>query len=324
LDLFSIVLTIVGLCLFEIISSVDNAIINAEVLSTMSERARKWFLFWGILFAVFLIRGLLPMAIIYFTIPDLTLWGSITAAFSSDPSVHKAVDDASPVLLMGGGIFLVFLFLYWFFLEEKHFAFKIEKFFQQHGIWFYALASVILTGLIWFSIKVNPFMAFGAALGASAFFITSGFKTNAEQQEKKLMKKGMSDVSKIIYLELIDATFSIDGVLGAFAFTLSVPLILAGNGLGAIVLRQLTVGNIDRIKQYLYLKNGALYSVFFLGIIMITHSFRVHVPEWVSPVITIVIVGYFFYRSRKEINRKERLEAKKAGLDKKVKDTNLK
>lgn len=311
MDIFTIVLTILGLCLFEIISSVDNAIINAEVLSTMSEKAKRWFLFWGILFAVFLIRGLLPLFIIYFTVPDLTIWGAVTAAFSSDPSVHKAVDDASPVLMIGGGTFLVFLFLYWLFLEEKHFAFKAEKFFQRHGIWFYALASVILCGLIWFSIKTSPIMAFGAALGASAFFITSGFKTNAEEQEKKLMKKGMSDISKIIYLELIDATFSIDGVLGAFAFTLSVPLILAGNGLGAVVLRQLTVGNIDRIKQYLYLKNGALYSVFFLGIIMIIDSFRLHIPEWVSPAITFLIVGYFFYRSRKEINRKERLGKKK-------------
>jgi hypothetical protein len=311
LDLFTIVLTILGLCLFEIISSVDNAIINAEVLSTMSEKARKWFLFWGLLFAVFLVRGLLPLVIICFTVPNLSLGGAITAAFSSDPQVHKAVDDASPILLIGGGTFLVFLFLYWLFLEEKHYAFKIEKFFVKHGIWFYAVASIILSGLIWFSIKLNPVMAFGAALGASAFFLTSGFKTNAEEQEKKLMKRGMSDISKIIYLELIDATFSIDGVLGAFAFTLSVPLILVGNGLGAVVLRQLTVGNIDRIKQYLFLKNGALYSVFFLGIIMIIDSFRLHIPEWVSPAITFFIVGYFFYRSWKEIKRKERLQNKK-------------
>lgn len=311
MDIFTIVLTVLGLCLFEIISSVDNAIINAEVLSTMSEKAKKWFLFWGLLFAVFLVRGLLPLVIIYFTVPNLSFGGAITAAFSSDPQVHKSVDDASPILLMGGGTFLVFLFLFWLFLEEKHYAFKIEKFFVKNGIWFYAIASVILSGLIWFSIKLNPIMAFGAALGGTAFFITSGFKTNAEEQEKKLMRKGMSDISKIIYLELIDATFSIDGVLGAFAFTLSVPLILVGNGLGAVVLRQLTVGNIDRIKQYLYLKNGALYSVFFLGVIMIIDSFRLHIPEWVSPAMTFVIVGYFFYRSRKEIKRREKLQLKK-------------
>jgi hypothetical protein len=70
----------------------------------------------------------------------------------------------------------------------------------------------------------------------------------------------MSDLSKVFYLEVIDATFSIDGVIGAFAFTLSVPLILVGNGLGAIVVRELTVRNIERIRRYRYLKNGAMYS----------------------------------------------------------------
>ena len=66
---FSIILTVVGLCLFETISSVDNAIINAEVLSTMQQRARRWFLVWGMLFAVFAIRGLLPWLIVWLATP---------------------------------------------------------------------------------------------------------------------------------------------------------------------------------------------------------------------------------------------------------------
>ena len=77
-------------------------------------------------------------------------------------------------------------------------------------------------------------------------------------------KSGLSDWAKILYLEVIDATFSIDGVLGAFAFTLSIPLILIGNGIGALVVRQLTVGNIDRVKRYRFLKNGAMYSILIL------------------------------------------------------------
>ena len=96
----------------------------------------------------------------------------------------------------------------------------------------------------------------------------------------------MSDVSKIAYLEVLDSTFSIDGVIGAFAFTFSVPLILLGNGLGAFVLRKLTISNIDRIKKYKYLKNGAMYSILFLGGIMILDGFGFHIPHWVSPVIT--------------------------------------
>jgi hypothetical protein len=96
---------------------------------------------------------------------------------------------------------------------------------------------------------------------------------------------------------VIDTTFSIDGVLGAFAFTFSVPLILIGNGLGAIAVRQLTIGNIDRVKRYAYLKNGAMYSILILGVIMLLDAFGLHVPEWVSPVSTIAVVGFFFWKS---------------------------
>jgi hypothetical protein len=99
-------------------------------------------------------------------------------------------------------------------------------------------------------------------------------------------------------LEIIDATFSIDGVLGAFAFTLSVPLILLGNGLGAVMVRQLTVKNIERIKKYVYLKNGAMYSILVLGIIMILHSFNFVIPEYVSPLATFIIIGLFFWKSK--------------------------
>ncbi len=304
MDLFSIIIIIAGLCLFETIISIDNAIINAEVLHTMSRKARKWFLIWGILAAVFLIRGLLPWLIVYATAPSLGLIGAFTATFSGDPKVHEAIESSAPMLLIGGGIFLIFLFFHWLFLEEKNFGLRHEKFFKRQGIWFFAVISVLLALIVWFALKINPMMAFGAVVGSTAFFITHGFKQNAEQSEKDLMKEGsMSDLSKIFYLEVIDATFSIDGVLGAFAFTLSVPLILIGNGLGAIVVRQLTIGNIDRIKKYAYLKNGAMYSILFLGLIMILDAFGYRTPPWLSPLITFGVVGYFFMKSKKEIKK---------------------
>ena len=107
------------------------------------------------------------------------------------------------------------------------------------------------------------------------------------------MTSGLSDMSRILYLEIIDMTFSIDGVLGAFAFTLSVPLIIIGNGLGAVIVRQITIGNIERIKRYRYLKNGAMYSILILGAVMICDAFGVHVPQWVSPVATIAVIWLF-------------------------------
>ena len=260
MEWISIIMIVVGLIVFETISSIDNAIINAEVVSTMKPKARRWFLTWGIVFAVVVVRGLLPWLIVYFMNPSLGFLGSFTTTFSNDPSVKSAIDRSAPILMTGGGIFLVFLFLHWIFLEDKHF------------------------GLI----------------GSTAFFITHGFKQNAEHAEKVLLdnSSNMSDISKILYLEVIDTTFSIDGVLGAFAFTFSVPLILIGNGIGAIVVRQLTVGNIDRIKKYVFLKNGAMYSILVLGAVMMMHGFGIHVPEWVSPLATVSIILYFFWKSK--------------------------
>lgn len=306
MELLPILLTIAGLSLFEIISSIDNAIINAEVLSTMGKKARQWFLWWGLLIAVFIIRGLLPWAIVFFTVPSLGPIGALTATFSNDPSVHEAIDTAAPILLIGGGTFLVFLFFHWLFLEPKEYSVYGERFIQSQGVWFFAVISIILSFIIWIALQVHPLMAFGAVVGSTAFFITHGFRENAEKQEEQLLhsKTTLSDRSKIFYLMVIDSTFSIDGVLGAFAFTLSVPLILLGNGLGALVVRQLTISNIDRIKQYKYLKNGAMYSILMLGGIMILDSFGFHIPSWVSPVATFGTVGYFFYKSKVEADKK--------------------
>ncbi len=308
MNLFSLVLTVGGLCLFEMVSSVDNAIVNAEVLSTMSKRARHWFLSWGLLFAVVAIRGLLPWAIVWAATPGLGPIGAFMATFSSDPNVLHAVEAAKPILLAGGGTFLFLLFFHWLFLEEKNFGVIGEKFFVENGVWFYTVSSMLLCFIVWFSLQVEPVMAFGAVVGSTTFFLTHGFKQNAEKSERKLMKgaSGLTDISKIIYLEVIDATFSFDGVLGAFAFTLSVPLIIIGNGLGAFILRQITVGNIARIKKYAYIKNGAMYSIFALGFFMLLEAFGIEVPSWVSPIATFIIVGYFLQLSIREMKSSSR------------------
>lgn len=302
MGIFDILLTVLGLSLFEIISSVDNAIINAQVLSTMGVKARRWFLLWGIIIAVFLVRGLLPFLIVWATLPSLGPIGAVTATFSSDPKVIAAIEHSAPLLLIGGGTFLIFLFFHWLFMEPKSYGLLGERFFHSQGVWFYAVVSIILVVIVWFALNMNPFMAFSAVVGSTAFFITHGFKQNAESMEKSLMQKSMSDVSKIFYLEVIDATFSIDGVLGAFAFTLAIPLILLGNGIGALVVRQATIGNIQRIQKYKYLKNGAMYSILFLGIIMLLDSFGLYIPSWFSPVATFGTVGYFLFKSKKELS----------------------
>src|SRR3989338_2583923 len=302
--LFTAFITILGLSLFEAVSSVDNAIINAEVLQTMGARARKWFLTWGMFIAVFLVRGALPFLIIWAFNTSLTPIQILSAAWSNDPLVLESIEKSAPILLVAGGVFLLFLFLHWLFLEDKKLGLpRTEKFFMAKGVWFYSIVSVLLSIIAWFALKESSLMGFGAVVGSSLFFISHGFKQNAEEQEKKLLGSIHSDLSKLFFLEIIDTTFSIDGVLGAFAFTLSVPLILLGNGLGALLVRDLTIRNIEHIKKYVYLKNGAMYSILVLGVIMILHSFAWNIPEYLSPVATLVIVGFFFWKSKIELHK---------------------
>lgn len=295
----SAALTMIGLCAFEIISSLDNAVINAEVLATMSQRARRWFLIWGVLFAVFIVRGGLPWVIVWIASPGLGPLEALSASVSANAETVHMIQQAAPILLAGGGVFLLFLFCYWLFLDNREFGLRPERYFHRQGPWFFAVVSVLLSAIVWFAIHRDIYMAFGAVVGSTVFFVTHGFKQNAERVEQQLLggQAQLSDVAKLFYLEVIDASFSMDGVLGAFAFTLSVPLILAGNGLGAVVLRQLTVSNIERVKRYRYLKHGAMYSVGLLGTVMIAEAFGGHVPSWLTPLATLAIIAYFVWRS---------------------------
>lgn len=297
MPILSIIITILGLSLFEVINSVDNAIVNAEVLSTMKAPARKWFITWGLFISVILVRGLLPFLIVWLTNPSLGILRTFLSVFRNDPAVARSLDESAPYLLLIGGVFMIFVFFHWLFLEEKNVGLPFEGFFSRHGVWFYAAVSFILLIIVWFAVRDNSMLAFSAVVGSTVFFITHGFRQQAELAEKKLLRSNISDMSKILYLEVIDATFSIDGILGSFAFTLYVPLILIGNGLGAVVLREITISHIGTIRKYLFLKNGAMYSILFLGTVMLVDSFGVILPFWLSPLVTFIIVGYFYLKS---------------------------
>ena len=293
----NLIITIIGLALFEIISSVDNAVVNANILKTMPEKYRKIFLFWGLLFAVFVVRGLLPFIIVWMANPSLGIGQVIGYAFSGSQEMNAYLEHSKLLLLLGGGIYLFFVFLSWLFLEEKKYAFLVEGFIHRQGVWFYALASIITTTVVYLSLQQNPILALAATIGVSAFFITDGFKKNAEEKEQQLLNPAMAAWSKILYLEILDASFSIDGVIGAFAFTVSVPLIILGNGLGAVVVRELTVRGIDLIAKFAYLKNGAMYAIGVLGSIMIMESFGQEFPFWLAPLAMVVLLGFFLYLS---------------------------
>src|SRR3989344_8524919 len=110
MDLFSSIVIILGLSLFEIINSIDNAIINAEVLSTMKKSSQRWFTTWGLFFSVFLARGFLPFLIVWVLNPGEGIFSTFINVFKSDESVAKSLEQSAPYLLLAGGIFMVFVF----------------------------------------------------------------------------------------------------------------------------------------------------------------------------------------------------------------------
>ena len=237
---------------------------------------------------------------------DLSFYEIITFAFSGDEEIKKSVHQSAPLLLLGGGMYLFLVFLSWLFLEEKKYAFLAERFIHRQYVWFYAISSVLFTAVIYISLKINPLLALSASVGSTAFFITDGFKKNAAEKEAQFLNPNVGAWSKILYLEVLDASFSIDGVIGAFAFTLSVPLILLGNGLGAFVVREFTIKGMGLIKKFAYLKNGAMYSIGMLGFLMISESFGKEYPFWIAPLNTSVLLFFFLFLSWREIRAAEK------------------
>lgn len=303
--MLTVIIIILGLIVFEIVSSVDNAIVNAHVLKTMSVKWRKIFLFWGIIFAVFVIRGLVPLLVVWMSVPEIGFMGAFHAAFSGSNQFKQLIEERKGIILLGAGVFMALLYLHWLFLEKKDPYFVPDKLIKpQHGIWFFACAAILLVGLL-YAARASFFLMLSAAVGNAVFFILYGFREQAAKQEEMLQdsNNNLSGFSKLMYLEVLDASFSFDGVFGAFAFTTSIPLILIGNGIGALVVRQLTIMGIEKVSQYKWLKNGAMTSIGLLGVVMIVKSFGIYVPAYLPTLFTIGFVGLTFWASHKLLKK---------------------
>ncbi|MDO8435913.1 MAG: DUF475 domain-containing protein [bacterium] len=303
--MFTAFVIIVGLVIFEIISSIDNAIINAHILKTMSVKWRKIFLFWGIFTAVFLVRGLLPLAIVWLSVPEIGFWGVFQSMFKSSPEIAQTIEARKGIILIGAGVFLLLIYLHWLFLEKKDPFFVSDKLIKpNYGVWFFAFAAIILVSLLYLARNSYQLML-SAAIGYAVFFIMYGFREQAAKEEARLEggQSHLSNFSKLMFLEVLDTSFSFDGVIGAFAFTTAIPLIFLGNGIGALVVRQLTISGIERVEKYKWLKNGAMTSIGILGVFIIAKSFGVHIPEYLPTLTTIGLVGLTFWRSHQLLKK---------------------
>ena len=227
--------------------------------------------------------------------------GKLYANFSGGSDLAaNAINAQKPVILMFGAVFLLYLYFHWLFLEKKD-PLYIERFLKaKHGVWFFGFAAVTLVVVMYLA-KANAMMMLAAAIGSATFFLLYGLKETAESTQQGIGNATMSDFSKFVYLEVLDAAFSFDGVVGSFAFTINLLLIFIGIGIGAVVVRQLTVKGIDQVSKYLYLKNGAMTSIGFLGLFMIIEAFGIELPSYIPIAATLLLVGVAFWKSRQLI-----------------------
>ena len=298
------------LMIIEITFSFENAIINARVLATMSRFWQQIFLTIGILIAIFGMRIIFPIAIVAIT-AQLD-WGSVIGLALNNPAQYAAeLERAHPSIAAFGGMFLIMLGLHFFFEKRKHHWIPlIELPLQKVGsTWLHAPVALVILGIVasipggehrnelWIS-GLGGIATYLAVHGLSELF------GHQKALTANVKKAGWAGFTAFLYLEVLDASFSFDGVVGAFAVTSDVILIAAGLGVGAIWVRSLTVFMVRRgtLHSYRYLEHGAHYTVLVLAGILLLGIF-VKVPEAAAGLIGLILIGSSILGSVKANNR---------------------
>jgi hypothetical protein len=283
----------------ELAFSFDNAIINAKVLATLSEFWQKLFLTVGILIAIFGMRVVFPIVIVMLT-ADLS-WGAVVDLALNHPKEYaEKLDIAHPSISAFGGGFLLMLALHFFMDHDRHVDWikSIEKPLKRFSHWWIpAVVSIVILGIF----AILPFNEHpsetirSGLLGIAVFLIIHMFTEWVGKKagtDATIKRTGFAAFLTFMYLEVLDASFSFDGVIGAFAITNDVILIAAGLGIGAIWVRSLTVFMVRRgtLDSYKFLEHGAHYAVFVLAATMLL-SLVVHVPEVMTGVLGLGLIG---------------------------------
>jgi uncharacterized protein len=287
----------------EISLSFDNAIVNAKILRDMTPVWQHRFLTWGIIIAVFGMRIIFPLAIV-----AIAAWIDPISALKlavSDPAEYaRIMQDAHVGIAAFGGTFLLMVGLKFFFDHEKdvHWIRVIEshasRFASVQGI----EVAVALILIIFFSQQLEgeesiTFLT-SAIYGLLTFLVVEGLGAilDATQQQMDSIHKG--GLGAFIYLEMLDASFSFDGVIGAFALSTNLFVIAIGLGIGAFYVRALTIMMVEKetLGQYRYLEHGAFYAILVLAIIMYCQTL-VHIPEVITGLIGATLILFSFWSS---------------------------
>lgn len=298
----------------EITFSFDNAVVNAKKLVHMSPLWQKLFLTVGIFIAIFGMRVFFPLAIVVYT-ADIP-WHSILDLALNHPAEYaEKLELAHPTISAFGGAFLLMLVLHFFFDNKKdvHWLHFLEKPAKRVGLWwvppFLATLAIAIVSVLPANHHQNETIRAGL-IGIVVYSLIHGLtlfmgKHSPDSSNKVTILTGWAALTMFVYLEILDASFSFDGVLGAFAITQEVVLIAVGLGIGAVWVRSLTVFMVRHgtLDAYEYLEHGAHYAIGVLAIAMLT-SLLYNVPEAITGAIGIGLIGASAYTSVRAKNRR--------------------
>lgn len=282
------------LAIIEITFSFDNAVLNSEVLARMSKVWRTVFLTVGIAIAVFGVRLLMPLLLVAATTG--TGMSHVLDLALHDPDAYaERVHEGYPIIAAFGGIFLLMIGLR-FLAEERDVKWIhwVEHSISRHNRpWLIPIGGALLATLaIAVASHGKKAVIISALVGIVVFAAVKGLSVLLESGQANHQATTRSNLVNFLYLELLDASFSFDGVVAAFAITKDVLLITAGLGIGALYVRSITVHLLESntLAQYRYLVHGAHYAIASLGVLMLVTMY-VELPEWLTGLIGIVIIA---------------------------------
>jgi hypothetical protein len=294
------------LLLLEISLSFDNAVVNARVLDRLTPAQQRFFLTWGLVIPVFGVRFAGPLLMV-------SLAGGVGIRQALDAALHDPVryrellDLAEPRILAFGGMFLLMVFLRYFFDDAKtlHWLKPLERRLSAAGriealeIALALVVLLVLSAALPAGLRGDVMVAgvIGLVLQLLSTSLADAF---GDEEHAGVRLAAGGGLISLLYLELLDASFSLDGTIGAFAITSNLALILTGLGLGALFIRSLTLmlSREKALDTLIFLEHGAHYAIGALGVLMLAgivlHQHHQHVPEWLTGLIGLLLLALSF------------------------------
>lgn len=308
------------LILVELVFSFDNAAVNAKYLQRLNPFWQRMFLTVGIIIAVFGMRLVFPFVVVWASagIPPLEAWRlAMERGDSHEPGTYGYIlHEAHPSIAAFGGVFLLMLFLD-FLIDadrdpEETWLRPVERPLLRLGTTpnastFIALVLLLVTAVLNPDSEQRHAVLLSGLIGVITYLVVHGFAQFMEERERRrsvtanfstVVLSGRAAFSVFLFLEVLDASFSFDGVIGAFAITSDPLIIAAGLGVGALFVRSMTIFLVrtGALHHYKYLEHGAHWAIGALAVLLLV-SIRVQIPELVMGLVGITIIGAAIYSS---------------------------